>query len=52
VQPLNTLMMNASVMVKHIVAQVLLAEVHGVRLINFLFLFNLDCYFISCVEAT
>lgn len=37
--------MNASAMVKHIVAQVLLAEVHGVRLNNFLFLFNLECLF-------
>lgn len=29
--------MNASVMVKHIMAQVLLAEIPGVRLTNFVF---------------
>lgn len=51
-QPLNTLMMSASVMVKPIVAQVLLAEAHGVRLAKFLFFLNSDCLFYCCVEAT
>lgn len=51
-QPLNTLMMNASVMGKYIVAEVLLAEIHGVRFTDFLFLFNLVCLFYFCAEAT
>lgn len=52
VQPLNTLMMNPSVMGKHIVARVLLAGVHGVRPIDFLFLFTQTVWFIFCVETT
>lgn len=44
-QPLNTLMMNASVMGKYIMAQVSLAEIRGVRFTNFLFLFDLVCLF-------
>lgn len=51
-QPLNTLMMSASVMVKPIVAQVLLAEARGVRLAKFLFFLNSDCLFYCGVEAT
>lgn len=44
--------MNASVMGKYIVAEVLLAEIHGVRFTDFLFLFNLVCLFYFCAEAT